>query len=114
MCSSGGLIAGGVTRAHPGGWRDIFWIQAGLHLATSAGLLLFYHPQKSTEYPRKSWKSHAWACDPIGSTLFIISVTTMLLALNWAAGVYPWSDAHVAAPLTIGLVFFVIFCLYGK
>ncbi|KAL1989712.1 hypothetical protein VTN49DRAFT_6909 [Thermomyces lanuginosus] len=109
---SGGLIAGGVTRAHPGGWRDIFWIQAGLHLATSAGLLLFYHPQKSTEYPRKSWKSHAWACDPIGSTLFIISVTTMLLALNWAAGVYPWSDAHVAAPLTIGLVFFVIFCLY--
>ncbi|KKA20932.1 hypothetical protein T310_5017 [Rasamsonia emersonii CBS 393.64] len=41
---SGGLVAGGVTKVRASGWRDIFWIQAGLHLATSAGLLIFYHP----------------------------------------------------------------------
>lgn len=36
----------------------------------------------------------------------------MLIALNWAGGRYAWSDAHVAAPLAIGLVFLVCFALY--
>jgi len=36
----------------------------------------------------------------------------MLLALDWAGGVYAWHDAHVVAPLTIGLVALVGFALY--
>ncbi|RAO73849.1 uncharacterized protein BHQ10_009861 [Talaromyces amestolkiae] len=109
---SGGLVAGAVTEANPSGWRDIFWIQAGLHIATSAGLLLFYHPTRRTDYPRMSFKEHLWACDPIGSLMFIASVTCLLLSLNWAAGLYAWSDVHVAAPLGVGLFLFVLFCLY--
>lgn len=45
--------------------------------------------------------------------MFVASMTTLLLALNWAAGDYAWSDPHVAAPLAVGLVFFAFFCLYG-
>ena len=37
----------------------------------------------------------------------------MLLALDWAGGVYPWHDKHVLAPLTVGLVSLVAFCVYG-
>lgn len=111
---SGGLVAGAVTEANPSGWRDIFWIQAGLHLATTAGLLLFYHPNRRSDYPRMSFKEHFWACDPIGSLMFIASVTCLLLSLNWAAGLYAWSDVHVAAPLGVGLFLFGLFCLYGK
>ena len=37
-----------------------------------------------------TWKNIAWQCDPIGSFLFIVSATLMLLALDWAGGVYPW------------------------
>jgi hypothetical protein len=103
-----------VTKVSASGWRDIFWIQAGLHLATSLGLLVFYHPRKGSDYLKMSIKSHIWACDPFGSLMFIVSVTSLLLALNWAAGVYAWSDAHVAAPLAVGLVFFALFCLYGE
>lgn len=55
-----------------------------------------------------------WACDPIGSLLFIVSATLMLLALDWAGGVYKWHDAHVVAPLTVGLVALVGFAAYGK
>jgi len=55
-----------------------------------------------------------WACDPVGSFLFIVSATLMLLALDWAGGVYPWHDAHVVAPLTIGLASLVLFALYGE
>lgn len=38
----------------------------------------------------------------------------MLLALDWAGGVYLWKDAHVVAPLTVGLVTLVAFAIYGK
>ena len=60
-----------------------------------------------------SWTQVVWACDPIGSVLFIVSATLMLLALDWAGGVHPWHDAHVVAPLTIGLIALVAFVLYG-
>lgn len=60
-----------------------------------------------------SVKKIIWAIDPIGSVTFVVSATLMLLSLDWAGGAYTWSNAHVAAPLSIGLVFLVVFCLYG-
>ncbi len=102
-----------MTNVNAGGWRYIFWIQAAFHAATSLGLFLFYWPSK-VEHPKLSVKEVIWAIDPIGSFLFIGSSTLMLLALDWAGGAYTWSDAQVAAPLSIGLALFVAFGLYGK
>ncbi|KAJ4129522.1 hypothetical protein NW754_003803 [Fusarium falciforme] len=108
----GSLGAGAVTNANASGWRYIFWMQAAFHGATSLALFIFYWPPKRTEYPRMSIKECLWACDPIGSVLYIASVSLMLLALNWAGGTYPWSDAHVIGPLVAGLALFVLFGLY--
>ncbi|KAM5349777.1 hypothetical protein ACJ41O_006282 [Fusarium nematophilum] len=109
----GSLGAGAVTNVDASGWRYIFWMQAAFHGATSLGLFIFYWPPKrTTEYPRMSIKECVWACDPIGSFLFISSVSLMLLALNWSGGTYPWSDVHVIAPLVVGFVLFVLFGLY--
>jgi hypothetical protein len=110
----GSLGAGAATNANPGGWRNIFWIQAGFFAATVLGLLAFYHPKKESDFPKMSWKKVIWACDPIGSLLFIVATTLTLLALDWAGGVYPWHDKHVVAPLTIGLVSLVAFAVYGE
>lgn len=108
------LSAGKATSAGVSGWRTIFWIQAGFFALTIFGLLVFYHPKKKTEAERLSWRNIFWACDPIGSLLFIISATLMLMALDWVGGVYEWHDKHVVAPLTIGLVCLLLFVLYGK
>jgi MFS family permease len=108
------LAAGAVANTGPAGWRYIFWIQAALHGFTSLGIFAFYWPKKRTEYPRMAFKDWAWACDPIGCTLFIASATLMLLALNWAGGAYPWKNPHVYATLVVGIVLFIAFCLYGK
>ncbi|KAF2688931.1 MFS general substrate transporter [Lentithecium fluviatile CBS 122367] len=108
----GGLAAGGVANVSPSGWRNIFWIQAALHGTTSLGIFAFYWPKKRTDYPRMAFKDWAWACDPIGCFLFIVSATLMLLALNWAGGAYPWSNPHVYANLVVGVVLFIAFCLY--
>jgi hypothetical protein len=112
--SIGGLGAGAVTNANPEGWRDIFWIQAGLHGFTALGLLLFYWPKKRTDYPKMTFWEGFWAVDPIGSLLFVSSATLMLLALNWAGGTYHWSNPHVAVPLSIGLGLLVAFGIYGE
>ncbi|KAH7126497.1 major facilitator superfamily domain-containing protein [Dactylonectria estremocensis] len=108
----GSLGAGAVTNVNASGWRYIFWMQAAFHGATSLGLFLFYWPPKRLEHPRLSVKDILWACDPVGSVLFISSVSLMLLALNWSGGTYPWSDAHVIAPLAVGLALLVMFGLY--
>lgn len=86
--------AGAVTNVSASGWRYIFWIQAALHGVTALGLFLFYWPQKTVQYPKMRFKDYVWACDPIGSVLFMSSATLLLLSLNWAAGTYAWSDPH--------------------
>lgn len=102
-----------MTNANPAGWRSVFWIQGGLHLASGLGLLFFYWPKRS-DYPRMSARAYFWACDPVGSVLFISSATLMLLALDWAGGTFRWSNTHVAVPLPLGLALLVLFGIYGK
>jgi len=87
-------------------------MQAALHLATSAGLFVFYWPKRRSDYPKMTMKEIIWAIDPIGSLLFVGAATLLLLALDWAGGAYPWHDVHVAAPLGVGLGLLILFCLY--
>ncbi|KAK8085750.1 hypothetical protein PG997_007021 [Apiospora hydei] len=109
---TGSLGSGAVTNVNTGGWRYIFWMQAAFHGVTFLGLALLYWPSKNIEYPKMTLQEYVWACDPIGSLLFITSATLMLLALDWLGGAYAPSDPHVAAPLSIGLVCLVAFALY--
>lgn len=104
--------AGGFTNRSASGWRDIFWLQAALHLTTALGLLAFYNPPRPEDRPKLSIGKIFWAIDPIGSFLFIASTALILLGLDWAGGSYAWHDAHVAAPLGVGLGLLLMFCLY--
>lgn len=106
------MAAGGLTNRSPSGWRDIFWLQAALHLTTALGLLAFYNPPRPADRPKLPIGKVLWAMDPIGSVLFVSSTTLMLLALDWAGGSYKWSNPHVAAPLGVGLGLLLCFCLY--
>ncbi|KAL7619813.1 hypothetical protein AAE478_010358 [Parahypoxylon ruwenzoriense] len=106
------LSTGALTNLDAEGWRNIFWMQAGFHGLTTVGLFLFYWPPRNAESRNLKLKDYFWACDPIGSFLFMGSTALMLLALNWAGGAYRWADPHVAAPLSVGLVMLVGFGIY--
>ncbi|KAI8624729.1 MFS general substrate transporter [Xylariaceae sp. FL1651] len=110
----GSLGAGAVTNVSAGGWRYIFWIQAAFHGLTSVGLLCFYWPpvKRHIERPTMTLREYVWACDPIGSFLFISSATLLLIALDWAGGAYAWSSPHVAVPLSLGLALLGGFSIY--
>lgn len=110
----GGLAAGAVTNVNAEGWRYIYWMQAAFHGTTSLGLFFFYWPAKNHEYSHMRVKDYIWACDPIGSFLFVSGATLTLLALNWAGGAYAWSDPIVAGPLASGLALLVMFAGYGE
>lgn len=66
------------------------------------------------QYPKMRFGDYFWACDPIGSLLFICSATLLLLALDWAGGSYSWSNPHVAVLLALGLALLVAFAGYGE
>ena len=61
-----------------------------------------------------SFMQYVWACDPIGSLLFIIATTMLLLGLNWGGGAYAWDSSRVIAGLVVGFVCLAAFCVYGK
>lgn len=113
----GGIIgvlgAGRVTSLSTSGWRNIFWMQAAFHAATALGFFLFYHPPKRSDYPRLSARELMWALDLVGSGLFMVGTTLSLLALDWVAA-YGWSDIHVTASLSVGLVSLLSLGVYGK
>ncbi|KAI1463464.1 MFS general substrate transporter [Daldinia caldariorum] len=108
----GSLGAGAVTNVNVGGWRYIFWMQAAFHGITAVGLFCFYWPPAQVEYTRMPLRHCIWACDPIGSVLFISSAALILLGLDWAGGAYTWSNPHVAVPVSLGLVLLLSFALY--
>ncbi|KAK4195873.1 MFS general substrate transporter [Triangularia verruculosa] len=87
---------GGTVGGLRGGWRWIFWLQAILHALTTIGLFLFYWPPKNKEYPRMSLFDYFWACDPIGSALFIGGATLTILGLDWAGEWKGRADGLVA------------------
>ncbi|KZT61404.1 MFS general substrate transporter [Calocera cornea HHB12733] len=109
--TAGGLGSGAVIRSDPSGWRKIFWMQCAFHAFTAFGLLAFYYPPP-VDYPKMSWRKLLWMLDPIGSVLLVGGSAIALLAFDWSGGAYPWSSANVIAPLVIGLVLLVAFCLY--
>ncbi|KAF3764159.1 MFS general substrate transporter [Cryphonectria parasitica EP155] len=109
----GSLGAGAVTDLNEQGWRYIFWMQAAFHGATSLGLFLFYWPPRQQRlHPEMRIRDYIWACDPVGSALFVCSATLLLLALDWAGGSYAFSDPHVAVPLALGLGLLFVFAGY--
>jgi hypothetical protein len=76
-------------------------------------LLFLYYPPKRSDYPKMRLLEYVWSLDPIGCLLFVSGATLVILALDWTGGTYPWSNAHVGAPLGIGLALLIGFGVYG-
>lgn len=42
--------------------------------------------------------------DFVGNLAFIPSITLVIVGLTYGGNTYPWADAHVVAPLVIGIL----------
>jgi MFS family permease len=56
-----------------------------------------------------NWKETIKHLDPLGTALFLPSITCLLLALEWGAADYPWSSPKLIALLVVFAVLLIAF-----
>jgi MFS family permease len=107
VASVAGPLLGGAFTGSKLTWRWCFYINLPLGGLTIlvVTLLLRLEEQK----PKlKSWKD----LDPLGTVLFLPSITCLLLALEWGAVEYAWGDPQIVALLVVFGVCLVAFGLW--
>jgi len=98
--------------AYYGSWRYVgllcgVWAFIGLVLTA-----VFYFPPPRANSVGLSRKETLARIDFIGGFLSIVGLLLFMAAIQWGGYQYPWTSAHVLAPLIIGLVMFGLFILY--
>ncbi|KAF2690588.1 major facilitator superfamily transporter [Lentithecium fluviatile CBS 122367] len=107
VASVTGPLLGGAFTGSKLTWRWCFYINLPLGGITIlvVTLLLRLEEQK----PKlDSWRD----LDPLGCILFLPSITCLLLALEWGASDYAWSDPRIIALLVVFAVLFAAFALW--
>ncbi len=81
-------------------WRWIFYLNYPVGGVALVMLFLFLNVKwnKETTLATKLTK-----IDWTGNVIFVMAVTSVLIALSWAGAVYPWSSYHILTPLLVGM-----------
>ncbi|CAO2658475.1 Nn.00g061980.m01.CDS01 [Neocucurbitaria sp. VM-36] len=108
LASVAGPLLGGAFTGSKATWRWCFYINlplGGLTIAVVCFLL------KLDEQKPKlgTWKQTVKHLDPLGTALFLPSITCLLLALEWGAKDYEWNSPELVALLVVFAVLFVAF-----
>jgi MFS family permease len=98
--------------AHFGTWRYIglicgVWAFIGLVLT-----LVFYHPPPRAQTVGLSRREVIRRIDFVGGILSIGGLLLLTMAVQWGGYQYTWGNAHVIAPLVLGIILCIAFCVY--
>ncbi|CAK7214682.1 hypothetical protein SBRCBS47491_002235 [Sporothrix bragantina] len=95
------------------GWRWCYWLNVIFNGVALILLTLCYFPPTLKQmHSQLTWQKELKKLDWGGMVLFTAGQVLILLALNWGGSSYPWSSAHIIAPLIIGVAMIVAFVLY--
>ncbi|KAI1617003.1 siderophore iron transporter [Exophiala viscosa] len=97
----------------PGGFRILFYINAGMFVLTALVTFFFYRPPVRELQQSLTTKEKLLKLDWIGYGLILVAAVLFVAGLSWAQNPYPWRDAHVLAPFVLGCVFFIILGIYS-
>ncbi|MCJ1325242.1 hypothetical protein MMC10_001904 [Thelotrema lepadinum] len=104
----GPLIGGALAQAN---WRWVFYITlpfSGLALIWMFFFLNLKHQRNL------SFAEVLARMDIVGNTLFIASITSILLGLVMGGSTFPWSSGNVIVPLVLGFVGWIVFHVYER
>ncbi|KAL4933004.1 MDR family MFS transporter [Aspergillus undulatus] len=92
-------------------WRWCFYLNLPIGGFTVLAVLLFFNVQ-SPPRERKGIKDQILRLDPLGVFLFVPSIISLILALEWGGSTYAWSDAKMIGLLVTFAVLLVAFIVF--
>ncbi|KAL6706129.1 hypothetical protein ACN47E_006045 [Coniothyrium glycines] len=111
VASVAGPLLGGAFTGSKATWRWCFYIN--LPLGGLTVLIVCFLLKLEEQKPKlATWKETAKHLDPLGTILFLPSITCLLLALEWGAADLPWSSPRLIALLIVFAVLFVAFIVW--
>jgi len=83
------------------------WAAIGFFLT-----LFFYFPPPRVNSQGLSRSEILGQIDYVGGLLSVVGMILFMMGMQWGGYQYPWSSAHVLAPLILGAVFLVVFVVW--
>ncbi|KIW36916.1 uncharacterized protein PV06_10820 [Exophiala oligosperma] len=108
----GTYLAGVMTRGSPEGFRNYFYLVMALYVFSASIIVSTYQPP-TRELQCLALREKLYRLDLPGCLLLAVGLLGVSLALCWSSNPYSWKNAHVLAPLIIGLCSMVILTLYA-
>ena len=98
--------------ASTAGWRYVgllcgIWAGIGFFMT-----LIFYFPPPRVNTLGLSKKEVLARIDYVGGFFSVVGLILFMAAMQWGGYMYPWTSAHVLAPLFIGAAFIVAFVVW--
>ena len=90
-------------------WRWCFYINTPLGLVTLILIGIFFQNPKTTSFASLSWKEKASRLDLMGTAVFVPSISSLLLALQWGGSKYGWGDVRIIVLLCVSMVLLAAF-----
>ncbi|KAJ9156078.1 Siderophore iron transporter [Pleurostoma richardsiae] len=101
------LVGGALNRASnptSNGFRYYWYMVMACFAAAALLTCLGYNPPKSKTQHQFTHKEKLRKLDWLGYFLLSSSLVLFSIGLSWSRNPYPWSDAHVSATFSIGVV----------
>ncbi|KAH7133863.1 major facilitator superfamily domain-containing protein [Dactylonectria macrodidyma] len=115
---TGLLVGGALTRNYNHiGFRAYWYMVAAIYAFTAITCQLLYNPVPRALQTQLALKEKLRMLDWVGYAILAPALSLFCMALAWSQNPYSWTDAHVLAPFTIGIVLtvtLVVYEIYGR
>lgn len=111
-----GLLVGGeLSRKFPvEGFRYYYYMTMGWYVVAALLCVVAYHPPPTTK--QREFRGRTLVkfqqLDWIGYFLLAVGLVLFCMALSWSQNPYSWSNPHIVATFTVGVVFSLALVVY--